>query len=46
MEIYKGIHWPDLDEDINVERVSAGRPLFEMMKSFHRWLASRATTKG
>lgn len=39
----EGIHWPDLDEDISVEGVVAGRPSGESQKSFQRWLDSRAT---
>ena len=36
-----GIHWPDLDEDISVEGVLAGRPSSESQASLKRWLASR-----
>jgi Protein of unknown function (DUF2442) len=38
----EGIHWPELDEDISVEGVLAGRPSGESNKSFGEWLASRA----
>lgn len=34
-----GIHWPDLDEDISVEGLLAGRPSGESQESFRRWLA-------
>ena len=37
----QGIHWPDLDEDISVEGLIAGRPSGESQQSFKRWLASR-----
>ncbi len=39
----EGIHWPDLDEDISIEGVVAGRPSGESQKSFQRWLQSRGT---
>lgn len=38
----EGIHWPDLDEDISVEGVLAGRPSGESQRSFKGWLAARA----
>lgn len=34
-----GIHWPDLDEDLSVEGLLAGRRSMESKKSFERWLA-------
>lgn len=37
----EGIHWPDLDEDISVEGLLAGRPSGESQTSFKRWLATR-----
>jgi hypothetical protein len=37
----EGIHWPDVDEDISVESVIAGRPSAESPKSLQRWLAGR-----
>ena len=37
----EGIHWPDLDEDISVEGLLAGRPSGESQASFQRWLQSR-----
>jgi hypothetical protein len=37
-----GIHWPDLDEDISVENLLAGRPSGESQPSFKRWLAGRS----
>jgi hypothetical protein len=38
----EGIHWPDLDEDISVEGLLAGRPSGESQRSFKRWLADRS----
>ena len=40
-----GIHWPDLDEDLSVEGILAGRPSAESKHSFERWLESRQETK-
>ena len=37
----KGIHWPDLDEDIDVGGLLAGRPSGEGPKSFRRWLEAK-----
>lgn len=39
----EGIHWPDLDEDVSVEGLLAGRPSGESQSSFKRWLEKRAT---
>jgi len=36
-----GIHWPDLDEDISVESLLAGRRSAETQASLRRWLQSR-----
>lgn len=36
-----GIHWPELDEDISVEGILAGRPSMETKKSFQHWLKRR-----
>jgi Protein of unknown function (DUF2442) len=36
-----GIHWPQLDEDISVEGILAGRKSYESKESFDQWLASR-----
>lgn len=38
-----GIHWEDLDEDISVEALLAGRPSGESQASFRKWLAKRST---
>ncbi len=37
----EGIHWPDLDEDISVEGVLAGRRSGETQRSLQRWLEAR-----
>ena len=37
----EGIHWQDLDEDVSVESVLAGRPSGETQESLRRWLESR-----
>ena len=37
----EGIHWPDLDEDISVENLLAGKPSGESHRSFKRWLEKR-----
>ena len=37
----EGIHWPDLDEDIGVDGLLAGRPSGEGPKSFRRWLEAK-----
>ncbi len=36
-----GIHWPDLDEDISVEGLLAGKRSTESPQSFERWLKAR-----
>ncbi len=40
----EGIHWPDLDEDISIEGLLAGRPSGESQASFKKWLSSRSNT--
>lgn len=37
----EGIHWPELDEDISVEGVIAGRRSGESQRSLQRWLETR-----
>ena len=37
----EGIHWPDLDEDISVEGLLAGRCSGETPASIQRWLNAR-----
>ncbi|MGA9625840.1 MAG: DUF2442 domain-containing protein [Bryobacteraceae bacterium] len=36
-----GIHWPDLDGDISVESLLAGRRSGETQASLRRWLRAR-----
>ena len=36
-----GIHWEDLDEDISVAGLLAGKPSGEGQESFGRWLKAR-----
>ena len=36
-----GVHWPDLDEDVSVANLLAGKRSGESQKSFERWLAGR-----
>ena len=38
-----GIHWKDLDEDISVEGLLAGKPSGESQASFGKWLAARSS---
>ena len=38
----EGIHWPDLDEDISVAGLLAGRRSGESQRSLKRWLSSRS----
>ena len=37
----EGIHWPDLDEDISVENLLAGRSSSESQRSLQKWLDTR-----
>jgi hypothetical protein len=37
----EGIHWPDLDEDISVENLLAGKPSGESQRSLKQWLEER-----
>ncbi len=37
----QGIHWPDLDEDISVESLLAGRQSSESQESLRKWLDGR-----
>ena len=39
----EGIHWPDVDEDISVEVLLAGRRSGETQASLRRWLENRKT---
>ena len=40
----EGIHWPDIDEDISVEGILAGRRSGENQKSLDKWLKKRSGT--
>ena len=40
-----GIHWPDLDEDISVEGLLAGRRSGEIQQSLERWFENRTSTR-
>ena len=40
------IHWPDLDEDIGVDGLLAGRPSGEGKWSFARWLKAKQEGRG
>lgn len=46
--LYEGgyIRWPDLDEDIRVESLLAGRRSRESEASFARWLAAKRAGRG
>ncbi len=37
-----GIHWPDLDEDISIENLLAGKPSGESQRSLKKWLKERS----
>src|SRR3990167_5696761 len=37
-----GIHWKDIDEDISVEGLLAGKPSGESQNSFRKWRSGRA----
>ena len=37
----RGIHWPQLDEDISVENLLFGKPSAESQTSLKRWLDNR-----
>lgn len=39
----EGIHWPDLDEDISVQNLLAGKRSGETQESLRRWLQGRKT---
>ena len=40
------LHWPDLDEDISVEGLLAGRKSGESQRSFKRWLEAKQEGRG
>ncbi len=39
----QGIHWEDIDEDISVEGLLAGKPSGESQESLKKWLNQRPT---
>jgi hypothetical protein len=41
----EGVHWPDLDEDISVEGILAGRASGESPSSLQKGLASRVAAQ-
>ncbi|MGQ9629732.1 MAG: DUF2442 domain-containing protein [bacterium] len=41
----EGIHWPDLDEDIEVAHLLAGVPSQESQRSLQKWLEGRGPRK-
>ncbi|SRR6266849_6664337 len=38
----EGLHWPELDEDINIHDLLLGRRSGESQNSFKRWLQKRS----
>jgi hypothetical protein len=42
----RGLHWPDVDEDISVANLLAGEPSAESQTSFKKWLKSRGNQPG
>ncbi len=42
----QGIHWPDLDEDLSVEGLLAGRKSGESQRSFKQWLEAKKEGRG
>jgi hypothetical protein len=37
----EGLHWEDIDEDISVEGLLAGKPSGESQESLRKWLSKR-----
>jgi uncharacterized protein DUF2442 len=37
----EGVHWPDLDEDLSVDSLLAGRASQESQSSLDKWLQAR-----
>ncbi|MCA9246329.1 MAG: DUF2442 domain-containing protein [Planctomycetales bacterium] len=37
----RGVHWPDLDEDVSIENLLTGKPSGESQESLKRWLLER-----
>ncbi len=42
----EGIHWPDIDEDVSVVGLLAGKPSGESQTSFANWLKRRPRPRG
>jgi hypothetical protein len=42
----QGIHWEDLDEDLSVEGLLAGKPSGESQASLKKWLERRGAQPG
>ena len=40
----EGIHWPDLDGDVSIDNILAGKGSAESQRSFKRWLDGRKRT--
>ena len=40
----RGIHWPEIDEDISIANLLAGQPSCESLASFKKWLEKRTKT--
>lgn len=41
----RGIHWPDLDEDIGIEGLLLGKRSTESAASFGKWLGRKSTNQ-
>ena len=41
----EGIHWPELDEDIEIRHLLVGIPSQESQRSLQRWLQSREQSR-
>jgi hypothetical protein len=41
----QGVHWEDIDEDISVESLLAGRRSGESQASFKKWLEQKTALK-
>ena len=41
----EGVHWPDLDEDISIDGLLAGRRSGEAHDSLRRWLDARGSPR-
>ncbi len=41
----QGIHWEDIDEDISIKNLLAGRPSGESQSSFKKWMENRVSPR-